>query len=428
MPIPFSHRGTRAFFVRLCLLVLFLSVATVAAQAQLSITPSTWNVIGLDSNNVMDGPNVFPTGVRACNVGGVALTNVTGTLVWDSFNQYITLANSSTVTFPTLAAGACTEIFFNVQITRTTLAYNATRRFYITVSADNAAPVSTTTPREIYVEKLVSQNRNETRTLTGPSSVIVGQTYTYVMTGKTATGGYEQLVDFLTFSNSIFQIISIASVYTAPTGATNNQTYADACGWQNNPQLASYRSCVGPANYSGGKAGGDIQTTYTVKVIGAGTITLDSIIYDFSGSSYHYGSSVSPLSVTARMPPNISLVKSALPNATVLPGGDIVYTINFTNIGGTPATNFVITDQIPANTDFKIGSPTTSPGTTGLTAAVSYSNDGGTTWTYTPTSGAGGAPAGYDRALTHVRWSFTGNLTSASPNNTGSVAFTVRVR
>ena len=67
-------------------------------------------------------------------------------------------------------------------------------------------------------------------------------------------------------------------------------------------------------------------------------------------------------------------------------------------------------------------------GTTGLTVAVAYSNNSGSTWAYTPASGAGGAPAGYDRLVTNVRWTFTGNLSPTVPNNTGSVGFIARVR
>jgi uncharacterized repeat protein (TIGR01451 family) len=117
-------------------------------------------------------------------------------------------------------------------------------------------------------------------------------------------------------------------------------------------------------------------------------------------------------------------------------GAEIDYTITYTNIsssGGTDnatliATDFVTEDPIPANTDFKVGSMTSSPGTTGLVATYQYSNDGGTTWTYTPASGAGGAPAGYDRLVTNIQWSFTGNLSQTAPNNTGSIGFTVLIR
>jgi uncharacterized repeat protein (TIGR01451 family) len=126
--------------------------------------------------------------------------------------------------------------------------------------------------------------------------------------------------------------------------------------------------------------------------------------------------------------PGVDLLKSVTPAGTQPPGTDLAYTVTFTNTGGSAAESFVVTDPIPANTDFKVGSVTTDLGTTGLTVTVAYSNDGGITWTYTPVSGAGGAPAGYDRVVTNVRWSLTGNLSQVSPNNTGSLGFTVRIR
>ena len=126
--------------------------------------------------------------------------------------------------------------------------------------------------------------------------------------------------------------------------------------------------------------------------------------------------------------PNITLTESVSPTGTVQPRTDLVYTIVFSNSGGGAAFGFLINDPIPAHTDFKLGSVTTSLGTTGLTPTVAYSSDGGSTWTYTPLSTAGGAPAGYDRNVTHVRWSFAATLSQTSPNNSGSVGLTARIR
>ncbi len=144
-------------------------------------------------------------------------------------------------------------------------------------------------------------------------------------------------------------------------------------------------------------------------------------------------SSYDPVSNTAEdvtvIPvPQVDLVKSVNPNTPQPPGADLTYAIVFTNNGGRLATNLIIEDPIPTNTDFKVGSVTSSLGTTGLTVAVEYSNDSGATWTYAPGSGGAGAPAGYDRAVTDVRWSLSGNLSQTSPDNTGSVGFTVRIR
>jgi uncharacterized repeat protein (TIGR01451 family) len=132
--------------------------------------------------------------------------------------------------------------------------------------------------------------------------------------------------------------------------------------------------------------------------------------------------------VTVVSPPLVDLLKSVNLTSPQPPGTDLTYTITFINTGGNPATGLIVTDPIPADTDFQLGSVTTDLGTTGLSVAVEYSNDSGASWTYTPVSGGGGAPAGYDRAVTDVRWVLTGSLSQTSPDNTGNVGFTVRIR
>lgn len=145
-----------------------------------------------------------------------------------------------------------------------------------------------------------------------------------------------------------------------------------------------------------------------------------------------------PTTIDPLSPPNVALVKSVNPSGTQIPGTDLTYTIVYTNSGAQAATNFVIIDPNPLNVDpaervlrnldFKVGTMTSSPGSTGLVATFQFSNDGGATWTYTPVSGGGGAPAGYDRNVTNVRWTFAGNLSQTPPNNTGSVSFIARIR
>jgi uncharacterized repeat protein (TIGR01451 family) len=126
--------------------------------------------------------------------------------------------------------------------------------------------------------------------------------------------------------------------------------------------------------------------------------------------------------------PALNLSAAVNPSGTQPPGTDLGYTISFSNTGGAPAAGLVIIDSLKANVDFKVGSATSNLGTTGLTAVVAYSNNGGATFTYTPVSAGGGAPAGYDRNVTHVRWTFTGNLSQTPPNNAASVGLTARIR
>jgi type VI secretion system secreted protein VgrG len=195
---------------------------------------------------------------------------------------------------------------------------------------------------------------------------------------------------------------------------------------------------------SGGRGANVYWQIGTSATIGTGTIFRGNIIASTSitmttsasttGRLFAIGAAVTmdtnnvnavPSSVP---PPNITLTASVSPTGMVQPSTDLVYTISFNNNGTGSASAFVITDPIPTYTDFKVGSVTTSLGTTGLTPTLAYSNDGGATWTYTPLSAAGGAPAGYDRNVTHVRWSFAASLSPTSPNNAGSVTLTSRIR
>ena len=336
-------------------LVLHQSTA-VSAASTLTIRNITWGVIGLDSNDVTAGPDTFEVGGRVCNTGDQTPTGLTVSFVWDTANANINLSGNSTVALGSLAAGACADAYFDAVITRTTAAYNTTRgyRLVVVLTGTGLSIVSTPTPRELFVEKLISQNRNSVDSVTGPTTVFVGQTYSYTTVGGTATGGYEQLDSFLNFPNAIFQLLSVATTYSAPSGATNDSIYADACGWDPVPTSPTYRSCIGPANYSGGKAGGQVITSvYTVRILSTGSATLTALINDFSGSSYHYNSDygvgTNSLLVTAISPvPDLTVAKS---HAGTFTRGDVGdhYTITVTNRGSAPTSGTVtVTDTLPA--------------------------------------------------------------------------------
>ena len=139
-------------------------------------------------------------------------------------------------------------------------------------------------------------------------------------------------------------------------------------------------------------------------------------------------------------PPSIGLVKScpAPANCTTapqLPDTELTYQIDFSNTGGTSAANLILVDAIPTSTDFKLASVSTNLGTTGLTFVIEYSSDynpgnpTAATWTYTPTSGGGGADSGFDRNVKAIRWRVTsGSLSQTAPNNTGNIGFIVKIR
>ena len=168
-------------------------------------------------------------------------------------------------------------------------------------------------------------------------------------------------------------------------------------------------------------AGGNFSGTLTVSGLASGA-KITGTATDGANNTSEFGSNATV------NPPLVSLVQSVTPSGPQRPGADLIFTFVFTNVGGLPATAYVITDPIPTHTDFKVGSATAAPGTTGLTVTIEYSNDNASTWAYTPVGGGGGGPASYDRSVTHVRWRFTGNLSHTAPNNTGSISLTTRIR
>jgi len=189
------------------------------ATTTLDITPLGWNVVGLDSNDVTVGPNQFAVGAQVCNSGLVDATDVSVAWVWTSTNGYVNLSGPDTVTIPTVASGDCLPVFFSVVVTRNASAYDTTRDFLIGAGAANANPVSTPSNRQIYVEHLISQNRNNIASLTGvPSTAQVGDVLTFVLTGGTAPGGYEQFTALTAFDAAFFEVQTIGVTYTTPTG------------------------------------------------------------------------------------------------------------------------------------------------------------------------------------------------------------------
>ncbi|MGB3096406.1 MAG: hypothetical protein WBB46_06715, partial [Candidatus Deferrimicrobiaceae bacterium] len=123
--------------------------------------------------------------------------------------------------------------------------------------------------------------------------------------------------------------------------------------------------------------------------------------------------------VTTSTSANLTLLKIA-DKANAAPGEDITYIVNATNESGlTTADNVVVTDPVPANTGFLVGGATYNPGTSTLSFVVSYSNDNGSTWTYTPLSGECGAPAGYDDCVTDVKWTGTGGMPTGTAFSVG---------
>jgi uncharacterized repeat protein (TIGR01451 family) len=360
---------------RLALLIstaaLFLALPALAVTTlSIPTPPINWNVVGLDSNSPATGPHLFPVGTRVCS--SVATTNVSVNFVFDTANAFVNLraGSLSSIVIPSIGAGQCKDAYFEVDVTQTAAAFDTTRRFHITAT-DVSGSVSTPVPRELYVEHLISQNRNSitdvkfgpagcggSNTCTsvapgGSMNLVVGNTYDIQLLGGTATQGYNQFEAFINFPNTIFQILGVTTTYSADNSPfvpnPNDKLYADACLWQNDPNSPAYRSCAGGDFKAGGNT---VVTTYTIKIVSGGGTSqpLNTLLYDFSGSSYHYNAD---FAVGARIanvsdPTAAGITKAFSPNPTSL-NGISALKITLTNPNAAPAGGYNFVDNLPAN-------------------------------------------------------------------------------
>ncbi len=214
---------------------------------------------------------------------------------------------------------------------------------------------------------------------------------------------------------------------TLPSGLT--YVSGTGTGWSCSA-AGSVVTCTNAGPVANGVTMSAVTLTVTVGSTAVPSVTNSASV---SGTTFDDVANNNSSSITTNVT-RVDLQKSVSGSPT--PGTDLTYTVTFTNKGGASVNFSSLSDPYPSsglkiNTSmyFKVGSASSSLTTTGLTlSSVKYSNDGGTTWTYTPASGAGGAPAGYDSFVTNVQWNFTGTLSQTSPNNTGSVSFVARIK
>jgi Concanavalin A-like lectin/glucanases superfamily len=123
----------------------------------------------------------------------------------------------------------------------------------------------------------------------------------------------------------------------------------------------------------------------------------------------------------------LTISTAVAPTGAQVPGTNLTYTSTYTNAAGLLDYNPVLTLPVPTNTSFQLSSASANLETTGLTlSSTTYSNSSG--YGYTPVSGGGGAPSGYDATVTNVRYTFSGALGCGSVNNVGTVAFIAQIQ
>jgi mucin-19 len=161
-------------------------------------------------------------------------------------------------------------------------------------------------------------------------------------------------------------------------------------------------------------AGASCQASANVTSATAGSITNTTDAPTASGPTAVSGAAASaPLSIAAQ--PLITILKSAN-FASANPGQVVSYTVQIANTGAGAGTSVVLTDDLSPYGYFSLGGGTpftftdSSPASGLSLGTPQYSSNNGTSWVYALTSGAGGAPAGYDGTVTNWRIPMTGSL------------------
>ena len=361
---------------RFSLLLAALSLAASSAWADITVTSITWDSVGLDHNRpVTSGPELFPVGAQVCSSDDIQ--DVTVEMIWEdgldpvTGHPYINTRPGSLIEleFDEILAGECVDAYFEIRLNRSSSAFGQSREYRIEATDGNVS-ASTPSNRQIYIERLVSQNRNSTQLIRygqesdgsdwvalgagGGLNLAVGETYFIELTTQTATA-YEQLQSFLTLSNTIFRIREVETTYsvlTAPPSRVpvpNPRLWADGCLWESDITSPNYRSCL-----STGKAGGVVLTVYEIEIISGGgeTVGLEALIYDKSGGSFHYNTdfSKSPGDGNIFNPADSGFSKRFLPSTTSIGGASrLAFTI--TNPNPVTLIDYNFIDNLPTGVE-----------------------------------------------------------------------------
>jgi hypothetical protein len=431
--------------------------ATLKVAGTTSAFPTGFGTVTLGASSTVEYSGTGAQTVVAQNYGNLTISASRGT-------NNVTLANSGTIGI----AGALTDsatfsVGNGIVTTSSTVSYNGAGSQTVSVLsplvAGNVMYNNLTISNSSGVTLAGNVNVGGTMTFssgtvtTNASTLYVTSTGTVSRTSGHVVGNFKKNV--ATGATSKTFEIGDASNYTPVTVAFASVSVA---GDLTASTTTGDHPNIGSSNINPGKTANrywtltnsaitfttcSVTLNFVAGDLDAGANTTNFIVGRFASSAWSYPTVGTKTSTSTQATginafgdfavgetavPSVALSKSVNPSGSQSPGTDLTYSVTFTNGGSATAQSLVISDVVPANTDFKVGSEAHTLGTTGLTVAISYSNDTGSTWTYTPASGGGGAGSGYDRNVTNIRWTFTGNLSQTLPNNTGSVSFIARIR
>jgi parallel beta-helix repeat protein len=236
-----------------------------------------------------------------------------------------------------------------------------------------------------------------------------------------------------------------------PSGFGEGLTYLTTLAEGGAGDLVAATGTYGPAAINGLLQGTDTTNRFAFRMAIPAGVSIGSVLTStatLGGQTSEFGGNVTVTSgPTLTHLKSVAVLSDPLNNTSnpkSIPGALEVYTLRITNQGaGSVDSNTVaIVDAVPANTAlfvqdlagagsgpiaFTNGTPTsaltyTFSGLGNAADDVEFSNNGGTTWTYTPVANASGC----DPAVTHIRVRPKGTMAAAS--GAGNPYFEVRFR
>jgi uncharacterized repeat protein (TIGR01451 family) len=358
------------------------------------------------------------------------------------------------------AGAALTDTDGNGQVDSGIMNPNETRNFILRVTPNAGAigPSTTTVSGVSFMDLRVVPAINTTVSM-------AKTTYLRVQIAKafsaaTITAGATATLTFtLTNANSA-ALTGLAFTDTYPVGLTNASPLAvgGSCAGVTHTAAAggaTFNVTGGSVPAAAGAVPGSCTVTVAVTSATAGTHanTASGASGTVSGNSIVAGAASNTATLTVLVP--LTVVKAAqtysdpfngTTNPKAIPGAFVNYTVSVTNSNATTLDNdsVVIVDAVPPNTALFVGnfggagsgpvSFVNGAPSSGLTYTftslasaaddVSFSNNGGVSFAYTPVPDANGV----DAAVTHIRLNPKGTMNAAGIGNPNfSVVFRVRI-
>jgi uncharacterized repeat protein (TIGR01451 family) len=326
-------------------------------------------------------------------------------------------------------------------------------------AAAHAGSYTVTADRDSWInEQSVNQNNGSTTTLRATATngnaqrtrAVIGFTLPSIPTNETITGATFKL--FVTTTGTKVVTVNRLTASWVETTVT----------WSN---FNANFNATAEASFTPSAAGTlSVDVTSLVQGWKDGTLTNNGLgLIGAAGSNAIFASSEATTTAnrpqlvitTALISPSLTMVKSSSvvsdprngsTNPKAIPGATVRYTVSVSNSTAGTADSNVFTDAVPTNMKLFVGDAAGAGSgpvvfTNGATSStltysyvslasttdsLSFSKDGGITYTYTPVPDV----SGYDSAVTHVRvspsGSFAGKTGAGSPSLTFQMLMQVK--